>query len=320
MNFSNTAVLEEVPCPLGCSVGDEFVLAGSDLLHALPGKFNVVKCRGCGLLRTNPRPAPESMGPYYPDSYGPYLGTQVRSAGLKSASALKELLKQLARHVFHFNTEPLPPIATGHLLEIGCASGAFMHGMASQGWRVQGIEFSAEAAGAASALGYQVHAGALETAPNPDEPFDLVVGWMVLEHLHDPLLGLKKLRQWAKADAYLVLSVPNAASLEFCFFKDRWYALQLPTHLYHFTPKSIGKVLDAGGWTIEKICHQRVLGNAIASTGYVLFDKGMKGLGQKLIDFPQNAGRWNYALYPLAWLLSLFGQTGRMTIWAKAKQ
>ncbi len=30
-------------------------------------------------------------------------------------------------------------------------------------------------------------------------------------------------------------------------------ALQVPTHMYHYTPHSLEKVLEAGGWSIEKI-------------------------------------------------------------------
>lgn len=317
MNTAKTIMLEDVICPLGCTKDDEIVLAGRDLLHDLPGKFTTVKCNSCGLMRTNPRPTPESIGGYYPDDYGPYLGTQVHNAKPKRSSAIKNLLRSLASRVFNFNTQQLPPLAPGRLLEVGCASGAFLHTMASQGWHVQGIEFSAKAAEAVSQLGYQVHAGPLETAPKPEEPFDLIVGWMVLEHLHDPILGLKKLKECAKPGAWLVLSVPNAGSLEFRFFKDKWYALQLPTHLYHFTPTTLGKILHASGWTLQKVYHQRVLSNLIASTGYVLRGKGYTRLGQKFIDFPERAGLWNYAFYPMAWLLSLFGQTGRMTVWAR---
>jgi 2-polyprenyl-3-methyl-5-hydroxy-6-metoxy-1,4-benzoquinol methylase len=311
--------LEDVSCPLGCSKNDEVVLTGRDLLHDLPGEFTVVKCRTCGLMRTNPRPTPDTIGFYYPDDYGPYVGTRVQHAMPKSASWIKKLLRPIVRRVFNFNVTTLPAMAPGRMLEIGCASGAFLHQMAGQGWQVQGIEFSEKAAQAAAQLGYQVHAGPLETAPNPEEPFDLIVGWMVLEHLHDPVSGLQKLRKWAKSGAWLVLSVPNAGSLEYHLFKDKWYALQLPTHFHHFTPATLEKVLSAGGWKLEKIHHQRVLSNLIASTGYVLRDKGYAKLGQEFIDFPERAGRWNYVLYPLAWLFSVFGQTGRMTVWARVK-
>lgn len=313
MNTTSEIIIEDITCLLGCNKNDEIVLTGRDLLHDLPGEFHVVKCCNCGLMRTNPRPTPETIGFYYPDDYGPYIGTRVQHDRPKPVNGIKKLF----RGIFNFNTTTLPNMKPSRMLEIGCASGSFLHQMANKGWQVQGIEFSEKAAQSASQLGYPVHAGPLETAPQPDEPFDLIVGWMVLEHLNDPVSALKKLRAWAKPDAWLVLSVPNAGSLEFNIFKDKWYALQLPTHLQHFTPTTLEKTLSAGGWKLEKIHHQRVLSNLIASIGYVLRDKGHVKLGQKFVDFPDHAGRSNYLLYPIAWLLSKFGQTGRMTVWAR---
>jgi 2-polyprenyl-3-methyl-5-hydroxy-6-metoxy-1,4-benzoquinol methylase len=316
MNPAETVILEDVDCPLRCKRADRPVLSGHDLLHDSPGEFTVVQCCSCGLMRTNPRPTAATIGAFYPDNYGPYLSTQVGHAP-PAAPPRRKRLPAALRRAMDPNTERLPAMAPGRLLEIGCASGGFLHRMADQGWQVQGIEYSATAAQAARSAGYRVHTGPLETAPPPDEPFDLIVGWMVLEHLHDPVGSLRKLRAWAKPGAWLVLSVPNAKSLEFQLFKERWYALQLPTHLHHFTPETLGKVLRAGGWSVETVFHQRVLGNLVASTGYVMRDRGFPALGRKLIEFPERAGRLNQFLHPLACLLALFGQTGRMTVWAR---
>lgn len=319
MNIPRDVTLENITCPLGCSKRDDVILTGRDLLHDLPGEFTVVKCRSCGLMRTNPRPTPDAIGYYYPDNYGPYQSTRVQQGNSEGTSAFKKILKPLVKRVLNFNTTRLPPLPPGRMLEIGCASGTFLHQMADQGWHVEGVEFSKKAAQASAQLGFCVHSGPLESAPDPIEPFDLIVGWMVLEHLHDPIGGLKKLRRWAKPGAWLVLSVPNSESLEFRLFKEKLYALHLPNHLYHFTPETLGRVLNAGGWALEKVHHQRLLSNLIASTGYLLTSRGYAKLGQKLIDFPKQPGRWHVVLYPLAWMLSIFGQTGRMTIWAKPR-
>jgi 2-polyprenyl-3-methyl-5-hydroxy-6-metoxy-1,4-benzoquinol methylase len=310
--------LEDASCPLGCSKSDEIVFFGRDLLRNLPGEYPVVKCRNCGLLRTNPRPTSSTIGFYYPDDYGPYIGTRVQQTQPKTAGWLRMLLKPTFKHIFNFNTTTLPPIAPGRMLEIGCASGTFLHRMAKQGWDVQGIEFSEKVAQAAAQLGYRVHAGPLETAPQPDEPFDLIVGWMVLEHLHDPVTGLSKLRKWAKPGGWLVLSVPNTNSLEFKLFQNKWYDLHLPNHLYHFNSKTLAKLLLASGWKVEKVFYQRVMSSMVASLGYSLIDKGCKKLGFKLTKFPELGGPWASALlFPIALILSLFGKTGRMTIWAR---
>lgn len=310
--------LEAVACPLGCPMNDEIILTGGDRLHNLPGEFAVVKCCTCGLMRTNPRPSSDTIGFYYPDDYGPYLGTRVRQT--KSTSGIKKLLKPLASWIFNSQTQELPTMAPARMLEIGCASGAFLHQMSGQGWQVEGIEFSEKAAQAASQLGYKVHAGSLESAPAPAQPFDLIVGWMVLEHLHDPIGCLKKLHGWANSDAWLVLSVPNANSKSFQFFKDKWYDLHLPNHLYHFTPQSLAKVLEAGGWTLEKVNHQRSVTNLIISTAYTVESKGCSKLAMWLRNFAGRGGKWFYLQFPIAWILSVFKQTGRMTVWARKNE
>jgi len=313
----NKVVFEDVSCPQGCSRNDETVFTGHDLLHNLPGEFTVVKCATCNLMRTNPRPTPETIGFYYPDDYGPYVGTQVD--GTKSTSAIKRLLKPLINRFFNINSQRVPQLIQGRMLELGCASGSYLDHMSNKGWDVQGIEYSEKAAKSAAELGYHVHAGPLETAPDPDRPFDLIVGWMVLEHLHDPLTCLVKLREWIKPGGYLVLSVPNVNSIDFRIFKEYCYANHLPNHLFHFTPKTLSELLKTSGWELEKVHHQRTLSNIIGSIGFILRNKGYEKIGDMFVNFPERAGIWNYVLFPLAWIFSVFGQTGRMTVWARLK-
>lgn len=308
--------LESAPCPLGCPAGDNPVLVGRDRLYDLPGDFTVVRCQTCGLMRTDPRPTPGTMGFYYPDEYGPYQGTRVDGATAPGPS--RNRWRRRLRQAIRMYTDCLPDVPAGRLLEVGCASGAFLHRMAARGWDVEGIEFSPTAAAAAGALGYPVHVGLVEMAPPPSRPYDLVVGWMVLEHLHDPVLALRKLYAWTRPDGWLAVSVPNAGSLELTLFKARWYGLHLPNHLFHYTPRTLARVLDASGWRLERVFHQRVLSNAIASTGFVLRECGVCGrLAEWLVDLPVRGGRTHDLLYPLAWLLAAFGQTGRMTAWAR---
>jgi len=313
MKSINDVVLEDLCCPIGCKRNDEPVLRGRDLIHQLPGEYTIVRCGTCGLMRTNPRPNPKSIGFYYPDDYGPYVNTIARHQSPRSYSWLATNL----RRFFNSNTKKLPKISPGRMLEVGCASGLYLNQMSQKGWQVEGIEFSPKASSEARKLGLTVHTCSLEDAPQPHEKYDLVVAWMVVEHLHQPVLAMKKLSDWVTPQGYLVISIPNCASLEFDMFKHNWYALQLPNHLYHFTPESIRKTLEAAGWKIEKIYHHRVLTNLIASLGYTFRDMGWEKVGNKLLSLTENSGVINRILFPLACLFAMFGQTGRMTVWAK---
>ena len=291
-------------------------MRGRDRLYSLPGEFRVVRCRSCGLMRTDPRPTPETMGFYYADDYRPHHDTRVDDPD-ETGGRSPGWAKRLSRVLVRLNTRRIPRMRPGRLLEIGCGSGAFLHKMAALGWEVEGVELSPKAAAAARALGYRVFAGAVEKAPDPGKPYDLVVGWMVLEHLHDPVASLQKLRRWTNPEGWLAVSMPNAGAVEFRAFGDAWYALQLPTHLFHYTPRTLARVLELGGWKMERVFHQRVLTNLLASAGCRAADRHLKSrFSRFLLDLPSRRGTVA-ALYPLAFVLSLLGQTGRMTVWAK---
>jgi len=302
---------------MGCKHNDKILFAARDLIYGVPGDFYVVKCLECGLIRTNPRPTLASIGDYYPDSYGPYSGSRVNEVLGGGKISVKGQIKGVVSNLFKHSRGNISGIRPGRLLEVGCASGSFLHKMAKEGWRVNGIEFSPAAAKAAQSLGYSVLVGAVEDAPVPDELYDLIVGWMVLEHLHDPLSVLKKFHSWAGLDATLALSVPNAGALDFKIFRDKSYALQVPTHMYHFTPKTLVMILREAGWQVQALYHQRTLSNYMGSLGLVLGGNG-NPLGRLFLDYTETG--WcgtSYLLYPLSWLMGIMGQTGRMTVIAR---
>lgn len=307
---------ESRPCPFGCPSDDELLFAGHDRLHGVPGEFPVVRCRNCGLIGTDPRPTPEAMDAYYPDDYGPYLGSRIAGSS-RVPTRRQKLLDPLLRRIFRFNTNVVPELPPGRMLEIGCASGSFLAQMASIGWTVSGIEFSPAAAAAAHGAGYEVFVGTVAAAPEPAHAYDLIVGWMVVEHLHDPVNTLGTLARWTRPGGWLAISLPEAGALEFRLFKSAGYALQLPTHLYHFTPWTITMLLERSGWRVEHIYHQRILNNLMGSIGHKLEDWGVPlALSRMFRSYPQRA-RWALLLYPIAWLFAAVGQTGRMTVLAR---
>ncbi len=301
--------LETSPCPMGCTAGDDFVLRGGDRINGLPGEFTVVRCRTCGLMRTDPRPGAASMSMYYPDDYGPYRS---------SLDGSQPAWKRLGHALLESNANRIPEQPPGTLLEIGCASGAYLKKMAADGWQVSGIEYSSLAGERARRLGFSVHIGSIETAPPPAHKLDLVVGWMVLEHLYDPLLALRKLHEWSRTGASLVLSTPNAGAWEFRHFKEDWYALHLPNHLYHFTPDTVRALLARTGWRVERVLHQRTIANLVASLGNRMERRNQNSsVARWLKGFPDHGRFAKVFSLPMAYLMAARGQTGRMTIWAR---
>lgn len=312
--------LEESDCPNGCLRDDRVVLVGRDRLHDLPGQFQVVHCNSCGLMRTNPRPTPATIGYYYPPDYSPYIDSIPGKARRKRRkdSWHRRLRQRIRRAIGIQDPRELPLQAPGRLLEVGCASGAFLARAASEGWTASGIEFSDEAAQRARAAGFDVIGTAIEDAPPPAEKYDVIVGWMVFEHLHHPERTFRRIREWVRDDGWLVMSVPDAGAADFRLFGPRWYALHLPGHMTHFTARTLPPLLHDCGWEVVHRFWQRNPNNFLHSLRYWAQDTGRPRLARLLKDIVKRKRlRWMHRA--LGTLMAITRQSGRMVVWAKPR-
>ena len=304
--------LESRPCPNGCNAGDRFVIEGQDRLHHIPGRYRIVKCLGCGLMRTDPRPSPCTIGTYYPDDYGPY------AAGVQASACTMPGWRRRMRAALGFEVRRLPPIQPGRLLEIGCASGAWLNMMREQGWQVEGIEFSDAAARHARAQGLAVQTASVETAKAPTVPLDLIAAWMVLEHLHEPLAALRRLRDWTRPDGWLIAAVPDSNALSRRLSGEHAYDLHLPNHLYHYTPRTLAVLLHAAGWQLEHVFWQRNANNLLWSIEYLARDRNWRYRLAAVI-WLRTARRAGRLRMLIGWLLGVTRQSGRIEIWARPR-
>lgn len=301
--------IEEVPCPNGCLSSDTLVFEGEDNLHHLPGTYRIMQCNTCGLQRTSPRPTADSIGFYYPEDYGPYKDVQFKPLKGKG-------LKGVLLDLLGLESRKLPPMAVGKMLELGCSSGSYMEYARSIGWHVDGIEFSEKAANVAIAKGFNVQVGAVESSAPPNQPYDLITAWMVMEHLHEPHLVLNKLKKWLKPDGYFVFLVPDANSISRKLFKDLSFDTQLPTHLFHYTPESLDVLLNKNGWKIEKVVHQRNA-NTFLKSIEIWANKKRRPRVLKLIKTINSSPRLNSLRLLLSFVFGITRQSGRIEVWAR---
>jgi SAM-dependent methyltransferase len=103
----------------------------------------------------------------------------------------------------------------GQLLDVGCATGAFLAASAGLGWRPTGIELTEEVAELARRKTHlPVLAGDL-THGELFEPnsFDVISLWGVLEHVPHPDQLLLACSHLLRTRGYLLLETPNASAL-----------------------------------------------------------------------------------------------------------
>ena len=254
--------LESVPCCYCGTHSADLVFSGIDRLHGLPGRFAVVRCDRCRLMRTTPRPSRGSISLYYPASYAPYLQTTVAPV---SSSRL------LGRRLFDPLDVATPAVRPGRLLELGSASGSYLASMKALGWDVTGVEPDrASAARASAAIGRPVLCAGVEDVEFDPRTYDLICAWMTFEHLHDPVEAFRRCHTWLKSGGWLAFSVPDCGSWQFRTFRGQWFALQLPTHLHHFTTATLSTILGSCGYVNVQVRWQRTLSDVALSLAYAI--------------------------------------------------
>ncbi len=226
----------------------------TDQLWKKPGVFWIVRCRDCSLLHT--RPVPKDLGAYYPHEYPAY----------RALPKLKQAPGWI-RRIFDAAWFTLPDLPRGaRVLEIGCGAGMFLVEIADRGWDVTALDMSEEAISHVRNAGFKGVVGTLEQAKFPSGHFDAVFAWMLVEHLVDPLAGLREIARILKPGAHFAFSVPNADG-GFEFWRDRWFSLMVPTHVHHFTKRTLGDVLRRGGFAPVRFIQQRTLLTQLSQVG-----------------------------------------------------
>jgi SAM-dependent methyltransferase len=312
--------MERTTCLL-CDADDTVTLfVARDLWYKVPGEFPLVRCRACGLVYLNPRPAPTEIGRYYPSEYAPHRPAQdtpVRRLGrwkeTFKASRFGRAYAEFIGHSFY----PSPPPG-GRVLELGCSYGGFLATLRAMGWQTYGVEVAPEPVAYARAQGLNVFQGDLFAAQLPEAFFDVAIAWMVVEHLHDPVAVLHEVRRILKKDGQLLFSVPNFAALEAKAFGPRWFALDAPRHLYQFTPATISRLLGRAGFRPRRIVYQKDVKNLILSVAFEVERLGEGRLRQALLRMMRLENTPLLAsLAPLGFLLGWSRQSGRITIIAE---
>lgn len=313
---SSSEGIEEVTmCPLCRSQDFVLLFSGRDELHSLPGEWGVHSCGSCGLMFTSPRPSAEAMPGYYPENYQPFGAPHAPNEHRPVMATFKGLARRFLDPKEHVLPREVTP---GKALEVGCGSGRFLAHLADSGWQVEGLEPSAETAvRLRETTGLPVTIGSVGEASFDSESFDLVVALMVLEHLHEPLEDLRDIHSWLRTGGILTGSVPNCASWEFRFFGASWYALQVPTHLFHFTPKTLNLLLTQAGFTDIRIYHQRNVNNLMVHVGRFLQRHRIPG-SRTCLEYPKKGPPpLRYALRPVSTGLAWLGQAGRISFTAR---
>lgn len=297
--------------------GDDYKLLfkNYDRLHENPGVFNIVKCKNCELVYLNPRP--KNIKKYYPTEYEPYnidrkdfyefLVSKLMTSYYRKD---KKMLDYLNSFLYEKIYTPVPEEFRGKILDVGCANGVYLYNLRNQGWDVYGIEPSQEAVNFARnkfAL-KNVKQGFLEDNNYPDEFFDVVTLRHVIEHLPDPKEAIMEIKRILKKGGLLIITTPNFDSINEKIFKQFWFPLETPRHLYLFTLKTMRKLLKVSDLTIIKTKYDISTYSLARSLNYCL---GNKDTIRKLLK------KIKIVFLPITFIFALSKKSDVVTFYAK---
>jgi 2-polyprenyl-3-methyl-5-hydroxy-6-metoxy-1,4-benzoquinol methylase len=281
--------LESVPrCEVCAGTRRACWLAGLEdrIFHAAPGRWTLWRCLDCGAARLDPRPSAASIARAYGNYYthagvernflvpgdrpdlklkrAMHLSYYNRRFGYRFAGALplgwlaiaasgwrSARAGQFIRH--------LPaPREGARLLDVGCGDGGFLRVARVLGYAAEGIEFDAVAAAVAERQGFAVHIGGLAETQLSAGGFDQITLSHVVEHLHDPVAALARLRGWLRPGGRLWLQTPNIESAGAQRYGADWRGLEPPRHLVLFGPGSLRLALERSGFTAVELMPPQV--------------------------------------------------------------
>jgi len=192
-----------------------------------------VKCRNCHLIYANPIEKANKINGDY-SKMGNNDAPIIRGSRLRAAKSQLGLIRK------HKSGKTL--------LDIGCGEGFFLFNATKAGYTTKGIEISQDAAEyAGREFGLDVVAKPFEELQFPDNYFDVVTLWQVLEHVPYPLLVLREVHRILKPEGLLATSTPDIESILAKIFKRKWWNLRR-LHVNQFTTRTLTDMLKRAGF------------------------------------------------------------------------
>ncbi len=198
-------------------------------------KLDVYACSACGLgFSPLDGVTGEDVKAFYTDQPVDSQYVQEEAGRRKSFQKVLQRIEELR-------------LQRGNILDYGAAAGIFLDEARKAGWKIYGTE---PGAGAREYAEKNFGISLLEDrelAELPDEFFDVVTLFDVIEHVADPAETVRMLARKLKKGGLLVMTTPRFESLTRKILGTRWYFM-FPAHLWYFTRDALGRMLRESGF------------------------------------------------------------------------
>jgi 2-polyprenyl-3-methyl-5-hydroxy-6-metoxy-1,4-benzoquinol methylase len=208
--------------------------------------FKFVRCKNCDLVFVNPQVKEEILTQVYE-------GTSSLDAWVDVL--LSDANKEYDKVKYSKRIEKIESLTErGKILDIGCSIGHFLKLAQDRDWEALGIELNTRAIKyATEQLGIKVIPRKLPEADLPDNSFNAVTLWGVLEHVKNPTELLCQIHLLLKDNGILLISCPNVDSLVVRIMHEKTATFDGRNHLWYFCQDTLKKLLTKTGFEIINV-------------------------------------------------------------------
>ncbi len=208
--------------------------------------FTLLKCNGCSLVYTTPRPSLERIGEYYKSEE--YVSHSSTKKGL-----VNSIYNKVRNYTLNQKVKLVKRLVSGRdLLDVGAGTGHFLKRAQDNGFTVLGLEPDEDARKVAkeqNGVNLQTLDSLYELSP---ASYDCITMWHVLEHVYNLQEDTRQIASLIKEKGVWIIAVPNHTSFDGNYYGAYWAAYDVPRHLYHFSPATIVPFIEQLGFQLEE--------------------------------------------------------------------
>ena len=269
--------------------------------------FNYFQCSACQCLQIDK--IPDDLARFYPENYNGYdpprsnyyrglsgFFQKIRSKSTLFPSGLignniqalfpKTQYQILSRFGVHEGSK---------ILDVGCGRGNFLYPLYELGMKnVQGIEpFIPDTLRYQN--GFTIQKGFAKDAVGQ---WDIIIFNHSFEHVPDPLQNLRAVQKLLKPDGVAIIRIPIVSSFAWEHYKEDWYQLDAPRHLFLHSVESMRILAQQADLTLSEVIYDSTQMQFLISELYqqdiALVDR--KEATKNIRDYLRyKASRWKYA-------------------------
>lgn len=237
-------IVETLPvCPCGSRSYDEVMRAGRYCTYGSNVErleYSLLRCTGCGLVRTWPMPEHAEHEPFRDESF--------LDAYRKRPTLYEHYLGRTVDEIVRLQPPP------GRLLDIGANVGTLVELAAKAGYDATGLELNEAGVDYARERGLDVRCATLEDAGFAPDTLDVLSMSAVAEHVPDLHETFGACRDLLRRGGLLYISnSPNYGGFGARFEKDLWYGLQPTGHVWQYTPATLKDHVERAGFRVVKV-------------------------------------------------------------------